>query len=229
MVLLLSGGLDSAVLLADLKSQGLELWALNIDYGQRHSRETRAAKRLAEKYSVPLFSLQLPQLRQLMGGSALTSESIPVPEGHYQEEVMKQTVVPNRNMVFLSLAASYALSVKAEGVAYAAHSGDHHIYPDCRPEFIQKVSEVLRVCDWHSVGLLTPYAQFSKGEILKRGIELGVPFEETWSCYQGGAEPCGLCGTCVERAEAFAACGIEDPLLRSDDQLTLREKRQGRL
>ena len=118
---------------------------------------------------------------------------------------MKQTVVPNRNMIFLSIALSLAISEKFDRVVYAAHAGDHTIYPDCRPEFIEAMSKVFPISDWHNVSLYAPYVNLSKKEICKKGLKLGAPLDLTWSCYKGGEVPCGTCGTCVERKEAFLA------------------------
>jgi 7-cyano-7-deazaguanine synthase len=149
-----------------------------------------------------------------MGGSSQTDKSVPVPEGHYEEESMKQTVVPNRNMILLALAGAWAISTKSDAIAYAAHSGDHAIYPDCRPEFTEAMSDALRLCDWHEVKLMRPFlypTPMSKADIVKLGTSLGVPFELTWSCYKGGEKHCGKCGTCVERVEAFQLAGVEDP------------------
>lgn len=210
-VVLLSGGLDSAVLLADLLSAGLSVKALSIHYGQRHQKELQAATNLAKFYEVEHEILEIPQLRKLLSGSALTSDDVSVPHGHYAEESMKQTVVPNRNMIFLALAGAMAVSQKLDGVAYAAHAGDHSIYPDCRPEFIASMAQSLGLCDWRSIELLTPFSGKNKSEIVKRGMELIVPFDKTWSCYEGGRFHCGKCGTCVERKEAFGIAEVQDP------------------
>ena len=124
---------------------------------------------------------------------------------------MKATVVPNRNMILLSLAAGYAISIQYDTVAYAAHSGDHTIYPDCRPAFADAMEQVLKLADWESISLFRPFVNWSKADLVKRGNEIGVPFEHTWSCYAGGEKHCGKCGTCVERKEAFELVGLSDP------------------
>ena len=137
-----------------------------------------------------------------------------MPEGHYAEESMKQTVVPNRNMVLLSLATAWAVATKSEAVAYAAHMGDHAIYPDCRPEFAEAMSDAMRLCDWHSIKMLRPFlypVPMDKTAIVKLGTGLKVPFELTWSCYVGGDKHCGRCGTCRERVESFQLAGVADP------------------
>jgi 7-cyano-7-deazaguanine synthase len=150
-------------------------------------------------------------LNNLLGGSALTDPSISLPEGHYAEDSMKATVVPNRNMILLSLAAGHAISLQFDTVAYAAHAGDHTIYPDCRPEFATAMDEALKLCDWNTVSLYRPFVQLSKHDLVRKGNELGVPFEKTWSCYAGNDKHCGKCGTCVERKEAFELVGLLDP------------------
>jgi 7-cyano-7-deazaguanine synthase len=124
---------------------------------------------------------------------------------------MKATVVPNRNMILLSLAAGHAISIQYDTVAYAAHAGDHTIYPDCRPAFADAMEQALKLADWESISLFRPFVNWSKADLVKRGNEIGVPFEHTWSCYAGGEKHCGKCGTCVERKEAFELVGLSDP------------------
>ena len=160
---------------------------------------------------LPHTILKLPMLAELLGGSALTDSSIPLPEGHYAEESMKATVVPNRNMILLSLAAGHAISLQFNTVAYAAHAGDHTIYPDCRPEFADALDRTLKLADWSEISLHRPFVKWSKEDLVRRGNELAVPFEKTWSCYAGGEFHCGKCGTCVERKEAFELVGLLDP------------------
>lgn len=207
-VLIYSGGMDSTVLLYHLLRQGGQVLALGFDYGQRHKRELDAAFYISERVGVQYRTANLSSLRPLLAGSSQTDDSIPVPEGHYQEESMKLTVVPNRNMVMLAVAAGYAMSVGAEAVAYAAHSGDHAIYPDCRPEFAQAMETAIALADWRRVRLLRPFVSMSKADVARLGYSMGVPFHATWSCYKGGELHCGKCGTCVERREAL---GAQDP------------------
>ena len=216
MILNLSGGMDSATLLYDLLEQGHDVGCLAVDYGQRHVKEISAAGRIAVAAEercgrvVPFFVADLSGVREMIANSSQTSDE-PVPEGHYAEENMKKTVVPNRNMILLSLAIGWAVSERADAVAYAAHAGDHTVYPDCRPEFVDAMRAAARLCDWHPVQILSPYERFTKAEICRRGHELGVPFGMTWSCYQGGEIQCGRCGTCVERAACFVEAGVYDP------------------
>src|SRR6185503_13703772 len=157
-VLSLSGGLDSTVLLYSLLKDGYGVRCLSVDYGQRHKKELQSASVIAktaqhdccrEGQKVEHRIADLSGMKFLFAGSSQTSPKIAVPEGHYAEEAMQQTVVPNRNMVFLSLATAWAVATKSEGVAYAAHSGDHAIYPDCRPEFTEAMEDAMRLCDWH--------------------------------------------------------------------------------
>ena len=153
----------------------------------------------------------LASLQGLLTGSSLTSPEIPVAEGHYTEETMKSTVVPNRNMILLAVAAGHVISRGGGRVAYAAHGGDHAIYPDCRPEFADAMAHALSLADWSTVELHRPFVGWSKADIVRRGAELEVPFAQTWSCYQGGEQHCGRCGTCIERREAFDLAGVPDP------------------
>lgn len=210
-VLIYSGGLDSTVLLYDLRSKGIDVLPLGINYGQRHAKELMSAQKVCNQLGIKYHVADLSSIRPLIEGSSQTDPAVPVPEGHYAEESMKLTVVPNRNMIMLSIAAGYAISKKAESVAYAAHSGDHAIYPDCRHEFADALDIAIKLADWHPVSLLRPYIDFSKADIVKIGHNLGVPFVDTWSCYKGGDIHCGKCGTCVERKEAFHLAGIIDP------------------
>ncbi len=210
-VVVYSGGLDSTTLLYDLIKQNQRVAALSLDYGQRHKRELRAAQGICERLRVRHEILDVSATSRLLAGNALTDSQVTLPEGHYTDETMRATVVPNRNMILLSFALAWAVSAKAKQVAYAAHSGDHIIYPDCRPEFVKAMQAVAAVCDYQPLELLTPYLTLSKQQIVERGAALRVPFADTWSCYVGGHLHCGRCGTCVERQEAFAMAGVADP------------------
>jgi len=211
-VLSFSGGMDSTVLLYHLKYElDHEVIALGVYYGQRHEREIAAARAICLTTGTEYILADLGACSELFKGSSQTSAEIDVPEGHYAEESMKKTVVPNRNMVLLSLATALAVSRKADHVAYAAHAGDHAIYPDCRKEFADRLGEAIKLCDWTPPTLLRPFVEFSKAGICARGAALGVPFQMTYSCYKGKARHCGKCGTCVERREAFQLAGVPDP------------------
>lgn len=210
-VLIYSGGLDSTVLLHHLAAEGHAVRALSVNYGQRHARELESAAALTARLGVEHRVVDLRTITPLLGANSLTSVEVRVPTGHYAEESMKATVVPNRNMLLLAVAAAWAMALKADAVAYAAHGGDHAIYPDCRPEFAEAMARAIALADWHPVELIRPFVDWTKADIVRRGAELEVPFEQTWSCYQGGALHCGRCGTCIERREAFHLAGVPDP------------------
>ena len=210
-VVIYSGGMDSTVLLYHLIESRMKVAALSIDYGQRHRRELEAAKRITTELKIEHHVADLSSLRPLMAGSSQTSDGIAVPHGHYESESMKVTVVPNRNMLMLAVAGAWAISRKSDVIAYAAHAGDHAIYPDCREEFVQPLAQALANADWHRVDIIRPFISMTKAQICARGSVLGVPFEETYSCYEGREKHCGLCGTCVERREAFQLAGVTDP------------------
>lgn len=210
-VAVVSGGMDSVTLAHRLHAAGHAIKLLSVDYGQRHRREIACARACAARLGVEHCIADLSALRPLLGGSALTDDAVPVPHGHYEAESMKLTVVPNRNMLLLATAAAWAVSLEFDAVAIGAHRGDHAIYPDCRAEFHEAMDAALSLCDWHPVRVLRPFIAMSKAEIAAEGARLGVPFAETWSCYEGGDIHCGRCGTCVERREAFALAGVPDP------------------
>jgi 7-cyano-7-deazaguanine synthase len=203
--------MDSATLIAFLLKDGHDVIALSIDYGQRHRIELQYAARFAEAVGVRNEVADLRGVTRLLGGSSLTDPSIAVPLGHYEAETMKQTIVPNRNMLLLATATAFAVSEKAQYVAYAAHSGDHAVYPDCRPEFAEAMAKAISLCDWHTPELIRPFVNKTKAQVASEGASLGVRFDLTWSCYEGGEKHCGACGTCVERREAFLIAKIEDP------------------
>ncbi len=225
-VAIFSGGLDSTVLLAELLHVGDEVLALAIDYGQRHRKELDHARRIAERLGIECRVADLSAIAPLLAGSSQTSAEVPVPHGHYAEESMKHTVVPNRNMIMLAVAAGWALSRKFDRIAYGAHAGDHTIYPDCRPEFVEAMRHSLALADWQHVDLYSPFLKLSKADIVRLGAQRGIDFSATWSCYEGGAVHCGKCGTCVERKEAFALAGVIDPTeyRDADERTTARER-----
>ena len=210
-ILIYSGGMDSTVLLYKLLNDNYTVRCLSIDYGQKHKRELNYAKSLCEQVSVEHKIIDLTSVTELLSNSSLINPEQAIPQGHYEKESMKATVVPNRNMILLSLATAWAINCKASSVSYAAHAGDHTIYPDCRESFANGMNEVMQLCDWHSVKLNRPFVDMTKAEICKLGALLQVPYEKTWSCYQGNELHCGRCGTCVERREAFYLAGVEDP------------------
>jgi 7-cyano-7-deazaguanine synthase len=214
-VAVVSGGLDSTTMAYWLRAHGYALIAMSFDYGQRHRKELEFAERMAADLEAPwtLIDLHAAGITSFLTGSALTDETITVPDGHYADESMKITVVPNRNAIMLSIACALAVTREAGAVAFGAHTGDHFIYPDCRPEFVRAFESMvnLAVEGIASIEILTPFLSMTKTDIVKVGDELKVPFERTWSCYRGGAVHCGTCGTCFERREAFARAQVADP------------------
>lgn len=212
-VVIYSGGMDSFTLLNELMYLGYRNHILTFDYGQKHAKELVVANRFCQKNNLEHTIVKLPT--EVFRGSALTGGP-DVPEGHYEDESMKDTYVPNRNMTMLSLAAAYALSIGANKVFYGAHAGDHAIYPDCRPEFLKQINTLLHIANYEPVTVIAPYLGMSKTDILQRGIQMGLNYSHTWTCYNGRDKACGKCGSCRERLEAFQQCGVIDPLEYED-------------
>lgn len=210
-LILLSGGLDSTTALALAHRDGRAGMALTVDYGQRHRKEVRAAKAVAEHYGVRWELLELLTWGSMLKGSALTDPTVPVPHGHYAAPSMSTTVVPNRNATLLMAAAGIAMANGCTAVVTAIHAGDHAIYPDCRPEFFRSARATMELGTDGAVTLHAPFVNVTKTQIAALAGELDVPIDLTWSCYEGGAYHCGRCGTCVERIEALADAGVLDP------------------
>ena len=210
-VVLLSGGLDSTVLMYSLIAE-YEVWPLTIGYGQRHNREVLSARNVCEARGDWLLKrwryLDLSNLRFILP-SALTGVG-EVPRGEYDKEVMSLTVVPNRNMIFLAIAAGYAEGIDVEHVAYAAHTEDHYLYPDCRPEFVESCAKTIKLATDSKIELIEPFICMTKADIVLLGKKLVVPFKLTWSCYEDGGVHCGECSTCLERQRAFDVAGVDD-------------------
>lgn len=240
-----SGGLDSTTLVYLMLEAGMTPHLISFDYGQRHAKELEYATRTAEKLKLRHDVVDLTGITHLISNSALTSDSarhtkpmtagdwasgkdtewvstphIEVPEGHYAEDNMKKTVVPNRNMIMLSIAAGVAINNNYACLGTGVHAGDHFVYPDCRPRFIKAANAAIVIGNegfgdipeqvegaWATEFLYAPFIHRSKADIAFRAIDFGVPFEETWSCYKGGEKHCGKCGTCVERLEAINEAG----------------------
>lgn len=215
-VVITSGGMDSttAVYYTLDTFEDSNPLLLSFDYGQRHLKELECASLTASILGLDHRIINLRSLKQLLQGSALTDDSVPVPEGHYAEETMKATVVPNRNAIMLNIAIGAAVACAADGVVTGVHAGDHAVYPDCRPKFIDKLNELALVANEGFINphfrVLAPFINIDKAEIARIGARLGVQWRDTWSCYKGGAIHCGRCSTCVERLEAFAEAGVED-------------------
>jgi 7-cyano-7-deazaguanine synthase len=214
-VVVFSGGMDSYTVLHKAVRDGFEVFPLTFDYGQKHNKEIEYARRACTAIGISHKIVDITAVNQLLAGSSLTS-NIDMPEGHYADENMKSTVVPNRNMILLSLAVGYAVSIDAHKVFYGAHSGDHEIYPDCRPEFVEKMNSVCAIANYEPVEIVTPYLALNKIDILREGLAMGLDYGRTWTCYNGREKACGKCGSCVERLEAFAHNQISDPLNYED-------------
>jgi len=210
-VVIYSGGMDSYTVLNHALKQGLEVYALTFDYGQRHVKEIEYAKKACSELGVHHKIVDISAINSIIAGSSLTDD-IEVPEGHYEADNMKQTVVPNRNMILLSLAVGYAVSLEATKVFYGAHSGDHAIYPDCRPEFVKKMQDVCAIANYEAVDIVVPYLNVDKIAILTDGLKMGLDYSNTWTCYNGREKACGKCGACQERLEAFEENNTIDPL-----------------
>jgi 7-cyano-7-deazaguanine synthase len=251
-VAIVSGGLDSTTMVYHLTKEGYEVDCLSFDYGQRHKKELVFARATALQLGLRFDVVDLSGLTHLISNSALTSDNrfeaakaagmmvpdsyVEVPDGHYAEDTMKATVVPNRNMIMLSIAAGVAVNREANTVATGVHAGDHFIYPDCRPEFIFAAGQTMI---WGNEGfhnfdiefngndpknaelvaagytsaalpIYAPFLYWTKASIAHRAIELGVPLHMTWSCYKGRENHCGRCGTCVERLEAIDSAIRQD-------------------
>jgi len=203
--------MDSVAALYHASSEHEVVGTLSFDYGSKHNhKEIPFAKYHAKKLSVPHRVITLDFINELFASDLLQSGG-DIPEGHYEESNMKSTVVPFRNGIMLSIAGGYAESCEAEGLVIAAHSGDHAVYPDCREDFMEAMSDAIRLGTYAKVEVIRPFIAMRKEDIAVRGQELGVDFSQTWSCYKGQDIHCGKCGTCVERREAFQIAGIPDP------------------
>ncbi|MUO78280.1 7-cyano-7-deazaguanine synthase QueC [Agrobacterium vitis] len=212
-----SGGLDSVSLADKMAAEHQLIGLISFDYGQRHKKELDFAALAAKRLGVPHQIIDITAIGASLTGSALTDD-LEVPDGHYAEETMKITVVPNRNAIMLAIAFGVAAARKADAVAVAVHGGDHFIYPDCRPGFIDafQTMQAHALEGYADVKLMAPFVTVSKADIVTEGAKYGTPFDQTWSCYKGGARHCGRCGTCVERREAFHLAGVTDPTAYED-------------
>lgn len=207
-LLVLSGGLDSTTMLYDY-ADSIAL-AVTFQYGSNHNkREAVFAKYHCEQLGIEHIEIDLAFMGKYFKSSLLEGADA-IPEGNYDEENMKSTVVPFRNGIMLSVAAGLAESRRLKKVMMANHSGDHTIYPDCRPEFAEAMGQAINLGTYIGVELVAPYTMLSKSDIVRRGAELGIDYTKTYSCYKGGEVHCGVCGTCRERKEAFALAGVED-------------------
>lgn len=216
-IVVCSGGLDSVVLAHKIALEGGLSGLVSFDYGQRHKKELAFAAACAARLKVPHDIIDIGAIGAHLSGSALTDD-VSVPDGHYAEETMKITIIPNRNAIMLAIAFGIAAAKGADAVATAVHGGDHFIYPDCRPGFVAAFDAMQRhaLDGYADIRLLAPFVDVTKARIVEIGAEAGTPFAETWSCYKGGDIHCGSCGTCVERREAFHLAGVHDPTSYAD-------------
>ncbi|WAH37921.1 7-cyano-7-deazaguanine synthase QueC [Alicyclobacillus dauci] len=220
-VVILSGGLDSTTCMGLAKEKGYDLYPLTFDYGQRHKIELKCAERVAKHYEVSDHKIvKLDFLRQI-GGSALTDDSIDVPTGGLTEEI-PVTYVPGRNLLFLSMAASYAEVIGATAIYIGVNALDFSGYPDCRPEFIEQVQATIAAgtkagVEGHPIRIETPLLNWTKAEIVRNGMAIHVPYELTTSCYLGEEVACGECDSCRLRLKGFAEAGYRDPVPYRND------------
>lgn len=207
-VIIISGGMDSTTLLYDMQER-IAL-GLSFDYGSNHNeREIAFAKLHCERLGVRHIVIRLGFMHDYFKSSLLSGADA-IPEGHYADDNMRSTVVPFRNGIMLAIAAGIAESEGLKYVMMANHGGDHAIYPDCRPEFVNAMSAATKAGTYPGIEVLAPYTGLTKTDIALRGKQLGIDYAETWSCYKGGERHCGKCGTCVERREALHDAGIKD-------------------
>lgn len=225
-LVLCSGGMDSVTALYWAAREHTVAAAVSFDYGAKHNhREIPFAAEHAARLGVRHDVIALDFVRRLFTSHLLEGGG-EIPEGHYEADNMRQTVVPFRNAIMLSIACGVAESRGAGGLVIAAHGGDHAIYPDCREEFMRAMGDAMRLGTYAHVQLLRPFIALDKGGIAAEGARLGVDFARTWSCYRGDTVHCGRCGTCVERREAFALAGLPDPTVyASADALPARPAR----
>ncbi|MDE7456351.1 MAG: 7-cyano-7-deazaguanine synthase QueC [Prevotella sp.] len=213
-VLILSGGLDSTTLLYD-EQERIAL-AISFDYGSKHNaREIPCARLHCERLGIRHVVIPLDFMTRYFKSSLLEGGE-EIPEGHYADENMRSTVVPFRNGIMLSIAVGIAESNRLKYVMMANHGGDHTVYPDCRPEFVDAFDQAAQAGTFVTVRLRSPYTNMTKADIARRGKALGIDYADTWSCYKGGEKHCGRCGTCVERREALAEAGIDDKTVYED-------------
>ena len=210
-IVVYSGGLDSFTLLNEAIRSGKDISALSFDYGQKHRKELHFVEKFCTQESIDSKIVDISSIKELFQGSSLTDD-IDIPKGHYEDDSMKSTVVPNRNMILISLALGYAVTKGAEEVWFGAHAGDHAIYPDCRPEFVEKMDSVARIANYSPIAIKAPYITMSKTEILAIGLNMQLDYGLTWTCYEGKELACGSCGACHERLESFAANNVIDPI-----------------
>lgn len=210
-IIILSGGMDSVTMLYEYQDR--IAWAISFDYGSNHNQKELAFARLhCNRLQIPHIIIPLEFIHRYFHSSLLEGADA-IPDGNYNDENMRSTVVPFRNGIMLAIAAGMAESKGLTQIMMANHAGDHTIYPDCRPDFVAAMSQATALGTYNNVHLFTPYTNISKTDIARRGKALGIDYSETWSCYKGRDKHCGKCGTCTERREALQDAGIEDNTL----------------
>lgn len=215
-LLVFSGGMDSTTMLYEYQDR-IAL-AVSFHYGSNHNdKELPLAEMHCRRLGIPHRVIALPFIREWFSSSLLQGAEA-IPEGHYADANMRSTVVPFRNGIMLSIAAGIAENEGLQYVMIANHGGDHAIYPDCRPEFVQAMSEATQAGTYNGVTIWAPYTHLTKADIARHGKALSLDYSETWSCYKGGEHHCGKCGTCVERREALREAGIEDTTIYDCDE-----------
>ncbi len=213
-VVLFSGGLDSTTLLYDARSKGYEVYALVFDYGQRHCKEIAIARRIAKAAKIPV---KVVKISMPWKGSSLLDKKLKIPQEGVQKGVIPSTYVPARNIIFLSFAASYAEAIGAKAIFIGVNAIDYSGYPDCRGDFLSAFSKMLKKglktgVQGQGISIQTPLLHLDKAGIIRLGVTLKVPYEKTWSCYQGQKKPCTVCDSCVLRQKGFKEAGVLDPL-----------------
>lgn len=214
-IIILSGGLDSTTMLYEYKDD-IAL-ALSFDYGSNHNaRELAFARLHCERLGIPHIIIPLDFIHQYFRSSLLEGADA-IPEGNYDDDNMRSTVVPFRNGIMLAIAAGMAETRGLTRIMMANHAGDHAIYPDCRQSFVDAMNQAIQAGTYEGITLFTPYTNLTKADIARHGKALGIDYSETWSCYKGGEKHCGKCGTCTERREALREAGIDDTTEYADD------------
>ncbi len=222
-IVVTSGGMDSTCALYLALEVYDEVKTISFNYGQRHKKELLHAEAISMHLCLEHKCVDISSIKELLHTSALTNDDIEVPEGHYEEASMADTVVPNRNMIMGSIAAAWAVNEGAQAIVMGVHAGDHAVYADCRLEFLHSMAHTIFIgnrdsatFDADAFHIWAPFVDKKKTEIVDVGHELEVPWDMTWTCYNGDTLHCGRCSTCVERLEAFHIAGIEDPVEYED-------------
>ena len=211
-VIVLSGGPDSAVVAYWAKKEGYELYPITFNYGQIAVKETQCAQKIAESLGIKTKIVDLSALKGVFGDvTSLCNSDIPL-----TAEFSQPIIVPFRNAIFLSVAVSYAVSVGVDKIFYGAHGSDEPFYPDCRREFYEAFEIAARLGTGENIKIYAPFSGKRKSEVIKKGVELGVPFEFTWSCYREADKHCGECESCANRKKAFQEAGVSDPTKYED-------------